>query len=327
VAWNNGQPDGSTGVYAFSAANSQHVLFQYNEAYGTRSSEPKDGGGFGFCADVTDSVMQFNYAHGNDGAGFFLGGVPSRPSWRDVVRYNVSQDDARTGSTGIVVESALTSGIDIYNNTVYISGTADPDVAALGIGHADVQSTEIHVWNNVFYATGGAKAVRVEPGVPVGGLRFQGNDYHSDGALVIDWGDLGTFHSLGGSDGFRAVAGQEVFNGADVGTEIDPDLVAAGQGGTVGFDRIGHLHEDLTAYRLTDAPGNGVTQLGLNLFRPVAQGGLGLSWDPTPDHVFTDPDGFFISVLGEFPAKDFYLTDLPTQFETREFSIGANQVG
>ena len=46
-----------------------------------------------------DSVMQYNYSHDNDGAGYLLGQFTGgRPWGRNIVRNNISQNDARNNS-------------------------------------------------------------------------------------------------------------------------------------------------------------------------------------------------------------------------------------
>ena len=54
------------------AAGSNRVTVQYCESYNNKTRTSTDGGGFDFDWNVTNSVMQYNYSHGNHGPGFLL---------------------------------------------------------------------------------------------------------------------------------------------------------------------------------------------------------------------------------------------------------------
>ena len=52
---------------------------------------------------MTNSVMQYNYSHDNDGAGYGLyQGSTSAPWSNNVVRYNISQNDGRKNGYGAI---------------------------------------------------------------------------------------------------------------------------------------------------------------------------------------------------------------------------------
>jgi hypothetical protein len=71
VVYNNGAAGAApVGMWA---AGSTRVTFQYNEAYNNHTRTTTDGGGFNFDWDTTNSTMQYNYSHGNDGPAFLLG--------------------------------------------------------------------------------------------------------------------------------------------------------------------------------------------------------------------------------------------------------------
>src|SRR6185436_921799 len=101
VAWNNGKNcnytnGGPIGIWAW---DSNAVTIQYNESYSNQTgSSSLDGGGFDLDGGVTNSIMQYNYSHDNDGAGYLLYQFNgARPFGNNTVRYNISQNDARQG--------------------------------------------------------------------------------------------------------------------------------------------------------------------------------------------------------------------------------------
>src|SRR5207244_7106275 len=57
---------------AFSTYYCNHILFQNNEAHHLQSRPGGDEGGFDFDIFTTNSIMQFNYSHDNDGYGYML---------------------------------------------------------------------------------------------------------------------------------------------------------------------------------------------------------------------------------------------------------------
>ncbi|MHC4423413.1 MAG: hypothetical protein ACYSWR_01915, partial [Planctomycetota bacterium] len=134
----------------------------------------------------------------------------------------------------------------IYNNTVYLSSNVKG--AAIGDftdteGETYVYNTQIY--NNIFISAAGKKLVDVPN--PAGGWSFKGNCYWTYGGdIAISWGDK-TFTSL---DEWRKATGQEKINGRDVGFEVDPQLVSAGGGGTIGDV---HKLASLTAYKLQES--------------------------------------------------------------------------
>ena len=88
----------SAGIWAW---NADHTVFQFNEAFGGKTTQ--DGQGYDLDYGQTGTIYQYNYSHDNDG-GFMLvcspgqGSNASGPgsgvtSQDGVVRYNISQND------------------------------------------------------------------------------------------------------------------------------------------------------------------------------------------------------------------------------------------
>ena len=65
-----------------------------HESYRNRTIEV-DGDGFDFDGGATNSVMQYNYSHDNDGAGLLFAQYPSAPQRMEnpTIRHNISEND------------------------------------------------------------------------------------------------------------------------------------------------------------------------------------------------------------------------------------------
>ena len=121
--WDRGGP---VGIWTW---NSDNVLIQFNESYANKTSSNYDGGGFDLDGGVTNSVVQYNYSHDNDGAGFLVTTYwDSGDSLNNVIRYNLSENDGlKNGYAGILIlrdnykEIGKIENLYIYNNTI-ISG-------------------------------------------------------------------------------------------------------------------------------------------------------------------------------------------------------------
>lgn len=262
LAWSNGSlcnsPEGGpVGIWAYSA---NRVTIQFCESYDNRTGAASvDGGGFDFDGGVSNSVMQYNYSHGNDGAGLMVYSFKDAPHRceNNVVRFNVSEDDGRhKGYAGIYVgqHEDRVRGVEVSHNTVFVRPSGRGKPRAVWVH--DVED----VWfrNNVFVTEGGATLLHAEGNLKE--ILFQGNAWWSSGApFAIRWLDK-PYASLGA---WRAGTKQERLDGRDTGLSADPLFVAAGKGGTVGDPaKLGAL----AAYRLRE--GSPLIDAGLGI-RPM----------------------------------------------------------
>ena len=249
IAYNNGK-DGSAPVGIW-AAGSNRVVFEYNESYNNRTRTISDGGGFDFDWDVHNSVMQYNYAHGNDGPGFLIF-AGSHHSSGNVIRYNVSQGDGRkNGKAGIQLGGNVTSS-DVHNNVVYMTPSGSKQSAAFiahDWGSDGKVPRDVLVRNNIFQTTGGVNVVGMTENIAKNGrIKFNGNAYYASGAPVrIDWGNT-TFKSV---HEWRKAKKQETHGGRATGFEGDPRLKAPGLAGAVNDPAL--LHAALRPYRLASS--------------------------------------------------------------------------
>jgi hypothetical protein len=241
----NDSNEGGAGIWAY---NSNRVTIQFNESYANRTGGTVDGGGFDLDENVTNSVIQYNYSHNNDGAGYLLAQRYATLAHHDnVVRYNVGENDGRkNGGSGIRVWGAVRDA-EIYGNTIFMTRppTGASEAFSLANNSSGTFVNGVHLRNNIFSVKGvamvSATARALSGAVD---LRFQGNDYFAGSAKPkLIWGATTYF----GLPAWRSGTGQERLNGADTGLSVDPGLASPGNGGTI--DGTGPL-SSLTAYKL-----------------------------------------------------------------------------
>jgi hypothetical protein len=296
-AHDNGWLSGNGGAFSgVEAIVSDHILFQYNESYNNHKG-PSDGDGIAF--DIcTDSVMQFNYSHGNDGSGLWTGAETGYNENYVTVRYNVSENDGLQGQgyAGISVWQNVTNA-DIYNNTAFVNNAASSPFIFNSFSGSSVNAR-----NNLFVTSGGIKLAYTLGSVTNGSL--QGNDYWPSGSsFLINWAG----NSYSSLSAFQAGTGQEMLNSSPVGEQVDPKLNNPGGGGTIGnADQL----NTLSAYQLAYSSPVASAALTLSQF--------GTSWDP-----YSFAGDSFLSKYFNANATDFYGNVLPTTTP----SVGAYQVG
>ncbi len=247
TVYNSGQGNtncgGPVGIWYW---DSDRVTIQYNEVYNMSSGGGCDGGGFDLDGGVTNGIMQYNYSHDNDGAGYLVGQFPgARPMNNIIVRYNISENDALTngGSVYLFNGDAVSSmnNINVYNNTFYISKKG---AAAVKLLSWKPIGGNINFFNNILYAENSADLISVPAGYSA---TFKGNLYHSP--LYPKFNYHGTVYlSL---ESFRTT-GNEIHNTRVVGLQQDPMLQNPGTGRIIGF---GNDIKNLEGYKIkTDSP-------------------------------------------------------------------------
>lgn len=251
--WLNSNPAGGpVGIWGWCCNN---LIIQECESHHNRSGLAHDGGGFDLDGGCTNSVLQYNYSHDNDGAGYLLAQYPSAPPMKNLtVRYNISENDARRYNQGAIMiwSSGSNGGIqgaDIYNNTVYLTPTADgSSPKAVYITSDGIAGITLR--NNIIQTT---KGIPLVTALATSGVRLEGNAYWSTGApFVIQWG--GTIY--GDLATWRAASTQEQLGTQEVGLEAAPQFAS-------GSNNAAANTLQLTPYRLaTTSTLNGA---GLNL--------------------------------------------------------------
>ena len=265
TAYNNGEfsddleSGGPIGIWFWDTSNG---IIQFCESYNNKTGNRADGGGFDLDGGCVNCIMQYNYSHGNHGAGYGIYQYANAREFRNnTVRYNISENDGINNKYGgINLWSTNSSGgiqnTKIYNNTIIVS----PETRGVGIGEIPdeeglsyIYGTEIY--NNIIVSVVGKKLIDI----PYPGDRwsFKGNCYWTyGGEIEIRWGDK-TYNNL---NAWRKASVQEQLNGEDVGNQADPELTNLGQVVTV--DDPSRL-KTLIAYHLK--PSSVLIDKGLDL--------------------------------------------------------------
>ncbi|GAB3290287.1 hypothetical protein [Hymenobacter tenuis] len=258
--WLNSNPSGGpVGIWGWLCNN---LVIQDCESHHNRSGLAHDGGGFDLDGGCTNSVMQYNYSHDNDGAGYLLAQFGGAPAMHDLtIRYNISENDARRYGQGAIMlwSSGANGGIQrasIHNNTVYLTPATDNTKAkAFYLSSGGVSN--ITVRNNIFQTTGGIPQVQA---LSTSNIQFQGNCYWgTETPLNIEWGGT-MFTSL---SAWQSATSQEKVGTRAVGVNQDPGFISPGSGGTLSGAQNRSLQTSWDAYKLQS--GSTVIGKGLNL--------------------------------------------------------------
>ncbi len=151
-SWTGGTNSGSptyTNKYpdAIWPVNSDSPTVQGNEVYGYVTQGGGDGNAFDCDLHTTNCLMQYNYSHNNvDGFWMDCSGAGGTG---EVLRYNISQDDA-TAKNAVFNDGC---GGDptpaVYNNTVYVSSGTSPVVLGGDNGLTAVWGSGAFFTNNI----------------------------------------------------------------------------------------------------------------------------------------------------------------------------------
>ena len=249
VAHDNGNNNtfcgGPAGIWTLESNN---ITIQYCESYRNHSGTGCDGAGLDLDGGVTNSVLQYNYSHDNDGAGYLLGQYDhARPWSNNTMRYNISENDGITNEGGIGVFKGPGTMMDkalIYNNTVYISPQVTNSAeSAVYFSNWVTGMTNVAFYNNVFYSTGNTPLVNI----PVGySAFFAGNIYWPSGGAFRIYYQGVQYTSLAS---WRTATGNEIVAANPVGWATDPMLANVGAGGDITF---GTPLNTLTAYKINN---------------------------------------------------------------------------
>ena len=218
VSYANGG-SGAGGGYGVGVYFSSNVVIQNNESYNNTSTGP-DGDGFDIDGGCTDCTLQYNYSHGNKGAGYLVYGNANGVNLRPVVRFNISINDGNVVSYGsILIGQENINGVTdakIYNNSCYQSNANGSccEVVINGTGNF----TNCIISNNVFYSQGGINLVRINNLATVG-ILLVNNDYFGSTTsvnwLTVNYGTVAAW--------LAAIVTQEQILGTPKNLGIDPN--------------------------------------------------------------------------------------------------------
>ncbi|MGF7144450.1 hypothetical protein HNQ56_002881 [Anaerotaenia torta] len=217
----------SCGIWAW---NADDTVFQYNEAFGGKTTQ--DGQGYDIDYGQTGTIYQYNYSHDNDG-GFILvcspgqGNDVNAPGYgvkcqNGIIRYNISQNDRNR----IFMFSGYSDGTVIYNNTLYQGRGINASPINFWAWNT-TYPTSVSFYNNIFYLASAGSWNYSSSGVSMQGMVFDYNtiygihssgepqDAHklTDNPLLADPGTGTTNTAVGGAyaapglDGYKLMEG------------------------------------------------------------------------------------------------------------------------
>ncbi len=251
---------GDVGIWAYSSNNVtiQHCISDHCYQPGSG-----DGEGFDLDGGSQNCVVQYCYSFQNSSNGFMHCDYPSsRPTRRNMIRYNISENDGRKAQDYKCSFEFISwgGGIDscyIYNNTAYISDTKNIESTLNGyllFGYGSPQINHCKAINNIFFINGTNKntfAYLTGGNHPIQdtNVLLIGNCYYATSANSRRW--------IRGNSPFSTLTilqdstGQEMLSGGRTGySTISPSLNNPGKGGTVTDpDSL----EYISAYRLKSA--------------------------------------------------------------------------
>ena len=252
-AYNNGTENtacgGPGGIWVYAADN---VIIQFCESHNNSSGKGKGCDGLGFDLDggVTNSIIQYCYSHDNDGAGYLFGNFDgSRPWGKNLMRYSISVNDARTNNSSVTMFTAPNTGWDgfvMHNNTIITSPApknAYPSFAAVQLTEYGSVMSNIRAYNNAII-TDGVKLLDVPPSFVNQKPHFKGNGYWANGkSFLMRYGK-----EISSLQAFRAECPDcEKLGNLDVGVYADPQIHGFGKAAPINFPLA---NADLEFYRI-----------------------------------------------------------------------------
>jgi hypothetical protein len=202
---NNDYVDGPVGIMVY---DSRNVVIQNNESYGNKTLI-NDGNGFALDRNTSNSVLQNNWSHDNDGVGLYVAqNAHLSYNFGNKVRYNLSERDGRRGRyAGISLWGAMRD-IEVNHNKVVMPASRTGWPVALAMSNATLPGaymSKIYVHDNVFQVSGGVTLVYFDPSLAAGStdINFKSNWYYSDYWRIV-WANQ-TYTSLAA---FRGATGQ-----------------------------------------------------------------------------------------------------------------------
>ncbi|MDT7723839.1 MAG: hypothetical protein QOI21_415 [Actinomycetota bacterium] len=174
--------EGPAGIWAY---DSTGVVIEHNVAYHNLTGSQVDGDGFDLDQNTSDSVLQYNLAYDNAGAGFLLyaahAGLHNK---NNVVRYNVSVGSPSAGGWyGAITVAGQVSGAQVYGNKAVAPETGEQRAPAVRLAGP---MSDIVVRDNVLVAGDNGPFIAAD-GVDSSAFVLQNNDYYGpSGSLGVN---------------------------------------------------------------------------------------------------------------------------------------------
>ncbi len=111
-----------------------NTLVQYNEVYDMRCFASWDGGAFDVDWGSTNTTIQYNYAHGNQGFAVSVYGLQGYGTVNTVIRYNIFSHNGDEEILIYTEDGGWVDGLEIYGNTISSDQPALLEGATSGTG-------------------------------------------------------------------------------------------------------------------------------------------------------------------------------------------------
>lgn len=254
-AYNNGEnnsypPGGPVGIWFYLVKNG---VIQYCESHHNRTGTA-DGGGFDIDGGSQNCIIQYCYSHDNAGPGYLMAEYGSNiPFTGNIVRYNISQNDARKSSAGAITFWGVDDNnkilqSQVYNNTIFLNDVNVQDGTPAAVKLIGNKFSGVKLSNNIFYTSGAVRFINADMNVDSSMLHFLYNDYYSASGQPSFFWASNNYNNL---NWWKAVAATQERRGIfQSGLEQDPHLFSPGNAGTAGLAQLHQLPLLLSAYKL-----------------------------------------------------------------------------
>lgn len=267
-AYNNGENNsnpagGPVGIWFYLVKNG---IIQYCESHHNRTGTA-DGGGFDIDGGSQNCIIQYCYSHDNAGPGYLLAEYGSGvPFTGNIIRYNISQNDARKSSAGAITcwgvdDNNKILQSQVHNNTIFLNANNVQEGTPAAVKLIGNKFSGVKLSNNIFYTSGAVKFINADMSVDSSQLHFLYNDYYSaTGQRNFYWA-MTNYNSLAA---WKSVAAtQERRFLFQSGLEENPNLLSPGTAGTVGLPQLQQLPLFLSGYKLQT--GSVMNDAGINM--------------------------------------------------------------
>jgi hypothetical protein len=169
---------GPVGIWCY---ESDKVLIQYNRSHHNQAGADADGGGFDIDGGTTNSILQYNYSHDNEGAGYLIAQFKgASPLLNNIIRHNVSHNDGRNNSYGGITLWGADPFSDclIHDNKVIVDDQNITSGTPAALRLINVNFSGIKIYNNSFQATGNAMLLNSSENPGTETISLLNNTYH-----------------------------------------------------------------------------------------------------------------------------------------------------
>jgi len=227
---------GPVGIWSW---DSDGVIVQYCESHhNANGNRGTDGGGFDIDGGDKNCIVQYCYSHDNEGPGYLIAHYKgARPTDNNTFRYCISENDCQDTWQGCI--SLWSANATSLTNTTFHNMVVYTEYRPAVARQSQVGAGNM-VYNSIFITNKGAAFTQN----PFAGLDFRNNCYW---AMDGDF-NYRRFEPVKTLTEFQDIVGEEIEGTTRLGMAADPQLLAPGQGGTIGDPE--QMAEVLDAYKL-----------------------------------------------------------------------------